>query len=162
MNKDNGNGTKPGTPAELAGIYPAARSLTLRVGSEEVTLELRPLSIERIGAMSDALGPILDEIIKSPSFATLSLLLMKHYRHTIKAVAAAIEWPPARVGAIEASSFQSLVWAIVEANADFFARLLGPVAYGIPAAIAGADDGDGPTPLDSSAVTAIPTPSATH
>lgn len=154
---------KPGSAAELAAIYPAAREIEVHMGGEAATISVRALSIERIGAVADALGPALDEVTKAPSINALALVLVRHYKHTIRAVAAAVDWPPAQIGRIDASEFHMLVWAVIEANADFFVRLLGPVAFATPEATPEArGNGAGATPSDSSDAMGTPTPSVTH
>ena len=162
---------KPGSPEELAGLFPVSRKLEVLVrrvageGEERVVryapraVVVETAVIEEWAAIAAVLAPVLGELGKAPNVV---VMMAEHPSEIFAAVALAIHWDEADVRAIEGGDFIKLASQIIEVNSSFFARLLGPLASAMPGIKANAGDGDGPTLSVSSSATGTAIPSATH
>lgn len=162
---------KPGTSAELAELYPAPHEIKVRVGKEEGQGKRRrfvyeddvvvvsALPIQQLGALIDTLAPLVND----KDDADILTLATEHRGIVYAAFAQATGWSAEDVGRIHPTDFISAVQAIVDANADFFVRLLGPAVFGTPGNKAlTPGNGAGPTPSTTSTHRDTPIPSATH
>jgi hypothetical protein len=172
MKKDK---ARPGTAAELAEQYPGPRMIPVRlvriegmgrerrVFNDPATVTVYALPIQQLGRLGQVLAPIANALATTPNIWTLTL---EHEDEIMAAVSEAIGWDIAEVGTIHSSDFVDVVKAIMEENADFFVRLLGPQSD--PATKAAGANGDGRTPSDSSGggetltPSDIPSPSSTR
>lgn len=160
---------KPGTAAELAAMFPAENQIPVRVtrvagdGPErKVTIEksavtIYALPIEQLGRIVDIFEPILNGMTEPKRVLQF---ISENKPAVYAAVSEATGWAKEDIGAFNGDDFVAIVFAIFEANRDFFVRLLAlggfaPPTTGIPS------NGDGRKPLPSSDVGAMPTPSVT-
>lgn len=160
---------KSGSIDELADLYPGSRVLPVRlvrvegmgsdrkVSYDAAKVTVYALPIQQLGRVGQALAPIAGDLTTAANIWTLTL---QHEAEIMTAVAEAIGWEVDDVGGIHSSDFVDVAKAIMEMNADFFARLLAPQGLGSQATKAGAN-GDGRTPSDSSGAGETLTPSDT-
>lgn len=163
---------KPGTPAELAEMFAAPREIKVRVASEvgsgkkrrfvygEDSVSVCALPIQQLGGLIDILAPLVAGDKAEVGFWELAA---EHRDMVYAAFAHATGWPLDEIRRIHPSDFLTVAHAIVEANADFFVRLLGPAVFGLqgmPDKVPG--NGAGPNPSVSFAGGDAPTPSASR
>jgi hypothetical protein len=148
---------------ELASLFPQPKLIPVHVrrqgeaGSpwEAVTISVEPMTIEQIGRMIAALGPVASGIEASPSVIALAA---NYPREIMGAIAVAIGWTTDDVAAIDGAGFIDVATAVWESNEDFFGRRLVPLVLE-HWAMAAARNGGGARRSDSSVATAASGPS---
>lgn len=148
---------RPGTAGELAEMFPAPKQLPVRITRvtgagaerkveiEESTVTVYALPIEQLGRIVGIFEPVLTAMTEPKRFLQF---ISDNKPAVYAAVAEATGWSVADVAAFNGDDFMTVVFAIIEANNDFFGRLLALAGFGslgIPAGSNGAGPGPSPT-----------------
>ncbi len=114
---------------------------TVTVGYRGETLEITPLKVGQIPRFLRAVRPMFGALagqVTSPGVAgggvelDILKLVEDHGEGLIEAAAIAINRKPEWVGGGDADQFALLVKAVIEVNADFFAKRVAPLLGNLP------------------------------
>jgi hypothetical protein len=99
----------------------AAAGLTVEVGGAR--LEITPIRVRELPAFARAIGPILADL---EGGVDLAALLAAHPEAIIAATAIGARLPLEQVNDLALDELLALAFAVLEVNADFFARRIAP------------------------------------
>lgn len=154
---------KSGSAEELSALIPGEKLIKVRVRRrdgpqpgeyEDAEVRVIEMDITQIARVGEALAEIHADIANNPNFMVLAA---KHPAAMCAAMAAAIDWPVARVAVLHASSFVTVATAIIERNESFFVQLLGLLGFAAPTTTP--TNGAGRAPSPTSGATGSKAPS---